>query len=241
MLDTALFLFVYFLPAIVGFCRKHHESWHIFALNLLLGWTVVGWIIAMVWAATRVQRLSGSTLSHRAEMRHMRSTLGKIQNFFPKDSEVSALVRMSTAASLGGHLQNRLGIMGPDFRVSLTTEEALEQEGKIFDKLPPEQLAQIVAELDRLGKRLFLERGKPDEWKGSDEIENTGDLFALHLLEGWLKSKAIVHASMNRTIIKEAQTLENLHYVHIQKLLGVFRGKVEEACFDEALPSPMAS
>ena len=53
MLDTALFLLVYFLPAIVGFCRKHHQAWTIFALNLVLGWTVVGWIVAMVWAATR--------------------------------------------------------------------------------------------------------------------------------------------------------------------------------------------
>ena len=53
MLETLLFLLVYFLPAIVGFYRKHYRAWAIFALNLLLGWTVVGWIVAMVWAATR--------------------------------------------------------------------------------------------------------------------------------------------------------------------------------------------
>ena len=39
-MDTALFLLVYFLPAIVGIYRKHHRAWVIFALNLLLGWTV---------------------------------------------------------------------------------------------------------------------------------------------------------------------------------------------------------
>jgi hypothetical protein len=192
MLDTALFLLVYFLPTIVAFYRKHHRAWAIFALNLFLGWTVVGWIIAMVWAATRVERLWRSDRSYRAELRDIRATLGKIENFFPKDPETRAYIRAWTGTSLGVHLENRLGIMGPDFRVSLASDP-LEEEGKIFDRLPPERLGQITSELDRLVKRLFLERGNPDEWKVSDQIENTGDLFALRLLEGWLKCKGIVH------------------------------------------------
>jgi hypothetical protein len=38
----------YFLPAIIGANKK--SSGGIFALNFFLGWTVVGWIIALVWA-----------------------------------------------------------------------------------------------------------------------------------------------------------------------------------------------
>jgi hypothetical protein len=38
----------YFLPSIIG--RNKKNSGGIFLLNLLLGWTVVGWIIAFVWA-----------------------------------------------------------------------------------------------------------------------------------------------------------------------------------------------
>jgi len=47
----ALGLCVYFLPAIVG--RAKRNSMAIFLLNLLLGWTLVGWVIALVWAACK--------------------------------------------------------------------------------------------------------------------------------------------------------------------------------------------
>lgn len=39
---------LYFLPAILG--RQKHNAAAIFWLNLLLGWTVVGWVVALVWA-----------------------------------------------------------------------------------------------------------------------------------------------------------------------------------------------
>jgi Superinfection immunity protein len=42
-----LFL-LYFLPAIIG--REKHDAAGIFLLNCFLGWTVVGWVIALVWA-----------------------------------------------------------------------------------------------------------------------------------------------------------------------------------------------
>jgi ABC-type transport system involved in cytochrome c biogenesis permease component len=43
----------YFTPSIVAFVRHHHNQWAIFALNLLLGWTGLGWIGALVWSLTR--------------------------------------------------------------------------------------------------------------------------------------------------------------------------------------------
>ena len=46
-------LAAYLAPSVVGFARHHHNRWAIFALNLLLGWTVLGWIGALVWALTR--------------------------------------------------------------------------------------------------------------------------------------------------------------------------------------------
>jgi hypothetical protein len=44
-------LFIYFLPSFVG--RKQRNVNAIFALNLLLGWTFVGWVLALVWALYR--------------------------------------------------------------------------------------------------------------------------------------------------------------------------------------------
>ena len=46
---------VYFLPIIVAFIRKNNNCLAIFILNLFLGWTFVGWVIALVWACTNTQ------------------------------------------------------------------------------------------------------------------------------------------------------------------------------------------
>jgi hypothetical protein len=43
----------YLLPAIIAKCRNHYNRGAIFVLTLLGGWTLVGWIIAMVWAMLR--------------------------------------------------------------------------------------------------------------------------------------------------------------------------------------------
>lgn len=50
---------LYFVPTIVARVREHHNTTAIFLLNLLLGWTFVGWVVALVWAATRVLRSPG--------------------------------------------------------------------------------------------------------------------------------------------------------------------------------------
>lgn len=41
---------LYFLPAIIG--RNKRSSGAIFVLNLLAGWSVIGWIVALVWACS---------------------------------------------------------------------------------------------------------------------------------------------------------------------------------------------
>jgi Superinfection immunity protein len=41
----------YFLPSIVAFARSKRDMLSIFLLNLFLGWTLIGWIVALVWAA----------------------------------------------------------------------------------------------------------------------------------------------------------------------------------------------
>lgn len=41
-------LIVYFMPAIIAHGKRNAGA--IFALNLLLGWTVIGWIAALIWA-----------------------------------------------------------------------------------------------------------------------------------------------------------------------------------------------
>lgn len=46
---------LYFVPTIVAATRKHHNTPAVFVLNLLLGWTFIGWVAAMVWSVTATE------------------------------------------------------------------------------------------------------------------------------------------------------------------------------------------
>ena len=50
----------YFLPATIGLIRDHDQKWAILTLNLLLGWTGIGWIVALIWAVTKGRTDVGS-------------------------------------------------------------------------------------------------------------------------------------------------------------------------------------
>jgi Superinfection immunity protein len=44
--------FLYFLPTIIAMARGKTNLAPILLVNLFLGWSVVGWIVAMVWAVS---------------------------------------------------------------------------------------------------------------------------------------------------------------------------------------------
>jgi hypothetical protein len=41
---------MYFLPSIVAIARNKRDTTAILLLNIFLGWSVIGWIVALVWA-----------------------------------------------------------------------------------------------------------------------------------------------------------------------------------------------
>jgi len=46
---------LYFLPTLVAMLRSKNNTPAIVILNLFLGWTFVGWVIALVWAVSKDQ------------------------------------------------------------------------------------------------------------------------------------------------------------------------------------------
>jgi uncharacterized iron-regulated membrane protein len=52
MIATLFILGIYFLPGIIASARGHHNALAIWVLSLFLGWTTLGWIIALVWSFT---------------------------------------------------------------------------------------------------------------------------------------------------------------------------------------------
>lgn len=43
---------VYWLPSIFAYRRHHRDKGSILLVNLFFGWTLIGWIIALIWAAS---------------------------------------------------------------------------------------------------------------------------------------------------------------------------------------------
>ena len=55
LLAVLIFAF-YFLPSLIAFLRRHKNKIAIFLLNLLLGWTVLGWVVSLVWSVMEQDR-----------------------------------------------------------------------------------------------------------------------------------------------------------------------------------------
>lgn len=50
LVTVLLLLGIYFFPALIAWARGNRQTTAIFILNLLLGWTLLGWVGALVWA-----------------------------------------------------------------------------------------------------------------------------------------------------------------------------------------------
>lgn len=42
---------LYFAPFLIALLRRHRNTVSILLTNLLLGWTGIGWIVALIWSA----------------------------------------------------------------------------------------------------------------------------------------------------------------------------------------------
>ena len=49
-------LAIYFLPTGIAMLRNHPNFMPIFFINLLLGWICLGWIVALVWSVTAIDK-----------------------------------------------------------------------------------------------------------------------------------------------------------------------------------------
>ena len=50
LLLLAVGVVIYFLPSYVAVKRCHKNAGAIIALNILTGWTFLGWVVSLVWA-----------------------------------------------------------------------------------------------------------------------------------------------------------------------------------------------
>lgn len=61
-----LALWIYFVPTAIALHRNCNATGWIIAVNTLLGWSVLGWIVALGWAAVGKKRGPTSMAAHQA-------------------------------------------------------------------------------------------------------------------------------------------------------------------------------
>ncbi|RDU95685.1 superinfection immunity protein [Trinickia dinghuensis] len=55
-IEVVLACYAFFAPTIIARCRQHRARDAILATNLLFGWTLIGWCVALIWALAQPRR-----------------------------------------------------------------------------------------------------------------------------------------------------------------------------------------
>lgn len=55
-MELLIIFAAYFFPTFIAAVRVHPNALPIFLLNLSLGWTFLGWIGALIWSATAINK-----------------------------------------------------------------------------------------------------------------------------------------------------------------------------------------
>jgi Superinfection immunity protein len=61
LIDLGWLLLLYMVPTMIALRRRHHQRYAIAACNVLLGWTILGWVVALCLALTQVRPAPATT------------------------------------------------------------------------------------------------------------------------------------------------------------------------------------
>lgn len=50
---AVILLLIYLLPTIIALCTSKRNWLAITVLNVLLGFTIIGWVVALIWSLTK--------------------------------------------------------------------------------------------------------------------------------------------------------------------------------------------
>ncbi len=113
---------LYFLPAILAAAKAHPQGAAIFFVDALLGWTLIGWVVALVWAAGA----PGEQKPYRP--------------LFPPAKPIAPAAPAATPDSAALALET---LMARHFRGEITEAEYLDGRQLILDQWPPAPLAAV--------------------------------------------------------------------------------------------------
>jgi hypothetical protein len=65
-----VFILIYFFPSVIAFSKSKSNTAAIFVLNLFLGWSFIGWIVALVWALSKDKETQPIIVNNNAYSEH---------------------------------------------------------------------------------------------------------------------------------------------------------------------------
>ncbi len=69
-------LYAYLLPTLVATKKNKRDASRIFVLNLLAGWTIIGWKVALAWAMSYAANEAQVTVMPRHEQAKYTQSVG---------------------------------------------------------------------------------------------------------------------------------------------------------------------
>jgi hypothetical protein len=51
-------VFIYFVPSIIAYRKKKRDVTPILLINIFLGWTLIGWVVALIWAVSSEKKIT---------------------------------------------------------------------------------------------------------------------------------------------------------------------------------------
>jgi Superinfection immunity protein len=73
----------YLIPTLVAWFQQHDQLYAIAALNLLLGWTLLGWFGALVWVLKPKELRPQQRKKHHRKQKHHRQSTARTQPHRP--------------------------------------------------------------------------------------------------------------------------------------------------------------
>jgi hypothetical protein len=83
LLLWVIMLGIYLIPTLVAWSQEHHHLYAIAFLNVLSGWTLVGWIGALVWAFKPEELRPHEQRNHHRKKNHHRKSTTRTQPYPP--------------------------------------------------------------------------------------------------------------------------------------------------------------
>ena len=122
---------LYFLPIIIANSRKSSNTTAIILLNLFLGWTIIGWIAALIWACSSGSKQASTVVVHNTSQSYSQEYKGENLQPKPQTQPEVSNTKLLTQQDKIDHLRQLKQLLDEGV---LTSEEFNSQKAAVLEQ-----------------------------------------------------------------------------------------------------------